>query len=358
MKSLRLLLLAPLLLPGCSAATGNTAPAPSDRAIPANIIVFIADGIGSTHFTVMDRTAGESSALRRFSHSGMVMTHSGDAIVTDSGASASAYATGHKARNRALSIAMDGKPKMTALEIAEQRGFATGLATTSAFFDATLAAFAAHSPTRYEHPQIIEQMMASGVDLVISNGLAAMGSEGRPPVSELGQRHDLVTVTDPAEMASAGDGRLLAVFPSFGENDLDHPDFPLPRITEFSIDRLGAQAERFFVVIETEATDTASHRNETADVLTGLDSLNEAVNVALDFAKQSDTLVILTGDHETGAFQIYEDRESPELALVWGTTGHTGQAIPVFAYGPGAERFTGWLDNTEVGQALIELVSN
>ncbi len=40
----------------------------------------------------------------------------------------------------------------------------------------------------------------------------------------------------------------------------------------------------------------------------------------------------------------------------WTTRSHSAAAVPVFAIGVGAERFTGWHDNTEVSKIMLDLV--
>jgi alkaline phosphatase len=40
--------------------------------------------------------------------------------------------------------------------------------------------------------------------------------------------------------------------------------------------------------------------------------------------------------------------------LGWTSGGHTASAVPVFAIGVGAERFTGWHDNTEIAPLIYE----
>lgn len=360
---IRAVLLATIATPllGCqTGATPQLPPAAASHAqseVPRNVIFFIADGMGSSHFTVMDRIEGRRSVLPGFSHTGMVQTHSANQMVTDSAASAVAYATGHKVINRQLSVSAVGTPLETVLEIAEERGMATGLMTTSAFWDATLAAFAAHEKSRYDHVPIIRQMLSKDVELVAGNRLEDLGTDGRPEAEELAEEFGYVLVTEPTRLADAPPGNLLAVFPG-QHNDMEHPAAPLSRLTEIAIERLSQDPDGFFLVIETEATDTASHNNDTMDVLDALRSLNRAVSVAMRYAESTgDTLILFTGDHETGDLSINDALIGGQLDLKWGTTGHTGQAIPIFAVGPGANLFTGWLDNTEVGVRLRSLVA-
>jgi alkaline phosphatase len=78
--------------------------------------------------------------------------------------------------------------------------------------------------------------------------------------------------------------------------------------------------------------------------------------VALDFAaSRDDTLVIVTGDHETGGLRITEGREQRKWRPEWSTLEHTGTAVPVFSFGAGAAEFAGFIDNTDLGKKLLAL---
>lgn len=336
------------LVPVCH-STQDAAPSPGDH--PRNVILFVGDGMGTTHFTVLHRIRGAESTLPRFTNAGLVTSHSASDIVTDSGAAATALATGVKTDNGALSVTPDGEPVETALELAEKSGRATGLVTTTGFWDATPAAFASHTPSRQNAEEIVRQILSSGVDLVISNGAEKFGVENRPTVEELAGEFGYTPIISAAGLTKR-DGKVLALFPG-NELDLDYEEAPLPVLTRFSIDQLSGDPDGFFLVVETEGTDTASHENETEAVLRSLRSLDEAVSIALDFARANgETLVLFTGDHETGAFEISPSGNGTDLKLDWFSKHHTGQALPVFAYGPGSEQFSGWHDNTDIGKTL------
>lgn len=345
--------LALLATAGCQTAPAPASPEPSR---PRNVIILIGDGMGASHFTVLDQIRAERSTLQRFHHAGMVTIHSADSLVPDSGSTATAIAAGVRTRNGSLSVTPDGEPVPTVLQLAEQAGKATGLITTTGFWDATPAAFAAHTPSRGATDEIVRQMLATGVELIISNKIETLEAEGRPTLDELAAIHGYHPVRSPSELLQASEGAILAVFPAV-ENDIDHPDAPLASLTRFAIERLSRDPEGFFLMVEHEGTDTASHRNLDREVLDSLRSLDEAVTVALDFARErGDTLVIFTSDHETGALQIGA-KEDGALELQWFSRRHTGQAVPLFAHGPGARDLSGWIDGPEIGIRLKKLIS-
>jgi alkaline phosphatase len=90
-------------------------------------------------------------------------------------------------------------------------------------------------------------------------------------------------------------------------------------------------------------------------LIDSLHSFDEAVGIALDYAAaHRDVLVVVTGDHETGGLQIHAEN-APELRLKWATEAHTGEAIPLFASGPGAQNLSGFIDGDELGRRLQAL---
>jgi len=83
----------------------------------------------------------------------------------------------------------------------------------------------------------------------------------------------------------------------------------------------------------------------------------KTVKEALDFAqKDKNTLVIVTGDHETGGFSILPGSKMAKLKTSFTTKKHTADLIPVFAYGPGSERFAGIYENTEIYHKMRKLL--
>jgi alkaline phosphatase len=81
-----------------------------------------------------------------------------------------------------------------------------------------------------------------------------------------------------------------------------------------------------------------------------------AVGLALDYqAEHPETLVLVTGDHETGGISLTYDADR-EIVMQYASGGHTGALLPLFAAGPGAERFGGIIRNDRVGLILMEIV--
>jgi alkaline phosphatase len=321
-------------------------------AAPKNIILFVGDGMGPAHFTAAKQFRGADFNIGKMRTIGLFTTNCADRNVTDSAAAASAFATGEKTKYEALSVDANGAPRRTALEAARALGKATGLVTTAEFYDATPAAFAVHVDYRRKYADVTNQMLKSGVDVIAGTGAQIFGKDPLPPLADLAKQYGYTLITDPKAIDSAPPSHALVAFESQND-DLDTPGAPLPKLARWALDRVSTNAKGFFLLIEEEGTDGSSHSNNVADLTKALKSFDEAVGVGLDFAStHPDTLVLVLGDHETGGMRIDETRAG-RFRMEWSSTEHTATAIPVFSFGPGSERFTGFFDNTDIGKTLL-----
>jgi alkaline phosphatase len=348
----------PLLLSGTAAllalAACAAAPQPAEEA-PRGIVLVVGDGMGSAHFSLARLLRGDEYRIGTMPEVGLVATDAANNLVTDSAAAATAFATGVKTNKGYIGADPSGAPARTVLELAEERGLATGLVTTAVFMDATPAAFAAHVASRDELGVIARQMTSRGIEVIASTGLEAFGNDGWPTVEELAQEGGYFAARSAAELAAADEGPVLAVLPSADLNG-QSPEVSLAELAAWSLERLSRDPDGFFLLLEHEGTDTASHRNVSPALMSSLVELDQAVGVVLDFARlEGDVLVIVVGDHETGGLQLAGMPGKPEL--VWRDDYHSGEAVPILAEGPGAAAFGRFLDNTEVGRALLDLVA-
>jgi alkaline phosphatase len=324
---------------------------------PKNVILLIGDGMGSAHFTAAKNLRGEAFRIGTMPVVGLHTTSCADRAVTDSAAAASALATGFKTNYEMVSI--DPKtqaPYPTVLELAEQRGKATGLVTTAYFWDATVAAFAAHAKHRHD-PGIDVQMLRSGVDVLVGTDYEDPAAEEiSPDQMKIAAENGFTIVSTRAQLEAAKGARVLAHFPN-QTRSMDVPEAPLPVLAKLAMERLDDDPDGFFLVVEHEGSDGTSHQNNQLELRKVLVSFDEAVGIALDFAKQrGDTLVLVTGDHETGGMRISETKTRSRWRIEWSTGDHTATAVPIFAYGPGAGAFGGFQDNTDVGKKLLAAV--
>jgi alkaline phosphatase len=346
-----------------SAAVGPATPPPAaPPALPdgpvRNLVLIVGDGMGlaqSAAARIRLLGADGRFLFERLPVTGLVETHPALGLITRSDAAATALASGAKTINGRLGESPAGRALPSLLERARDAGLVTGLVTTSEIVDATPAAFAAHVGSRYDYAEIGRQMAAAGVDLLAGGGREKLAPHGlgEGPLAEAAAR-GVAVVTDVAGLAAADRLPLWAVFPGhqLGEEPR-HPD--LRELAERALDLLGAEAHRrargFFLVLEEEGVDTAGHARSFERLAAAVARLDRAVDAAVRFATADGaTLVLVVGDHATGGLEIDHSSTRERLSVVWASSRHSGEPVPIYAYGPrDAElAFTGLHDNTEI----------
>ncbi len=351
---LRLVTLAALSTSACS--TGVTRDLP-----PRNLIVMIADGAGVAHWTLA-RSSREELAVREFPVAGLVDTRGHDHVVTGSAAGATALSTGTRTFFGAVAVGPDSTRLETVLEVARRQGMGTGLVTTASIADATPAAFAAHAVSRTEQVSIVQQIIGMPVDVVMGGGRRVFEIAGERVGIDLwaqaAERYEIVeSLTELEVVDTDSETALLGVF-ARGEMPPAAERSPsLATMMSVALDILDNRPEGFFLMVENEGTDTEAHRNAERDVLVAeMLDFDEAVRLALDFHRRvPETLVVVTADHETGGISLAA-AENRVDTLQYATGGHSAAFVPLFAVGPGAERFGGLKENREVGELLLEAV--
>ena len=109
-------------------------------------------------------------------------------------------------------------------------------------------------------------------------------------------------------------------------------------------------------MVEGSQIDWGGHANDIEYITSEFIEFNEAIDVALNFAKNnSNTLVIVTADHETGGLAITMGKtKGYEIVAGFNTGGHSATMVPVFSYGKFSELFGGIYDNTQIFHKMIE----
>lgn len=112
-------------------------------------------------------------------------------------------------------------------------------------------------------------------------------------------------------------------------------------------------------MVEGSQIDWACHRNDVNDTIKQTLCFDMAVKEAIDFAiRDKNTLVLVVADHETGGLAITGgDLKTKELEIKWAFKNHTALPSVLFAFGPGADKFSGVYDNTEIAKKLAELLN-
>ncbi len=326
-----------------------------------NVIYMIGDGMGLAHVSAALIDRGYAPlAMERAPFIGLAKTFSASHKVTDSAAAGTALATGHKTANGMIGVDPQDHPLETLLEQARDRGLATGLVVTCYIAQATPAAFMAHRRSRSDLQGIAADLVASGTDVFIGGGMLhfTQREDGRDLVAELEQKG--YAIARDMDQVMAFRGRKLAGIlapgdlPSMADGRGDY----LPRATGKALELLSAASPQgFFIMVEGSQIDHQSHANDAGGTIAEVLDFDEAVGVAFDFADtHPGTLVIVTADHETGGLTVPGAKNDKGAEYKFSTGGHTGILVPVFAYGTGAQHFTGVFDNTDLPRIIRQLL--
>ncbi|GAA0879164.1 alkaline phosphatase [Algoriphagus jejuensis] len=325
---------------------------------PKNIIFMVGDGMGVAQiYAGMTGNHGHLN-LEQFPVVGFHKNQASNAFVTDSAAGATAFSCGVKTYNGAIGVDADGNPVPTILEIAEEKGLATGMVATCSITHATPASFISHQASRSLDENIAMDFLATDIDVFIGGGrkFFANRSDSVNLVDSLKSRSYQIA-NSIEEVQQIKSGKLAAFLADeqqsrFSEGRGDE----LVKSTEVALDLLKTNKKGMFLMVEGSQIDWGGHANNTQYIIEEMIDFDHAIGKVLEFAKaDGNTLVIVTADHETGGFTI--NKGSTETGMVEGkfTTGsHTGVMIPVFAYGPGSEAFAGIYENNEIFHKMLK----
>ncbi len=324
-----------------------------------NIIFMIGDGMGVAAVNAAITASPTALNFQRFQHTGFCTTFSLSDYITDSAAGGTALATGSKTRNGVLGQDTLGNKFKTILEIAEENGLATGLVATSSITHATPAAFIAHIAGRNSYEDIALEFLKTDIDVFIGGGINNFfrRADGQNLLDSLTARGYQVDTTLES-ILSANTLKLAGLTAPFhNPYRLDGRGDMLPLASQKAIDILSQNPKGFFLMIEGSQIDWAGHGNLQANLIDETLDFDKAVGLALDFAqKDGHTLVVVTADHETGGVTITGgDVNKHETVLTFSTGDHTAVMVPVFAFGPGSENFTGIMDNTDFFKEFVKL---
>ena len=326
---------------------------------PKNVIFLIGDGMGvSQIYAGLTANRGHLN-LERVKVIGFHKNQASDNYITDSAAGATAFATGKQTYNGAIGLDSVKVPATTLLEMAEQKGLATGLVSTCDITDATPSSFIAHQLKRSMHEEIALDFLKTPVDVVIGGGRKYFEKrkDGMNLLDSLRKKGYQVQST--LDVDGITKGPLVALYAE--ENPIkvmEGRGDALLKSTKKTLEILNQNKKGFFVMIEGSQIDWGGHANDTDYIITEMVDFDKSIGFALDFAaKDEETLVIITADHETGGMALMGGNiKTGEVKAAFTTKGHTGQMIPVFAFGPGAEVFGGIYNNydifTKIKQAL------
>ncbi len=326
---------------------------------PKKVIMMIGDGMGVAHVFAGLTANGGHLFLENFKQVGFSKTQSSNKYITDSAAGGTALSSGYKTYNGAIGVNKDTVAVKTILEMAEDKGMSTGLVSTSAITHATPASYIAHCDNRATYEEIAADFLKTDIDVFIGGGYKhfAERKDKRDLTKEL-QQKDYQVLRNMNEIAQVKSGKLAGLTANEHNEPYPKRKMDLPLATQTALNILNQNKKGFFIMVEGSEIDWGGHQNNTIYVVNEMLDFDRAIGKALEFAaNDGETLIVVTADHETGGMAIVNgDMQTGMVKAAFPTGGHTGTMVPVFAYGPGAENFTGIMENTDIPKKIMNLL--
>lgn len=321
-----------------------------------NVIFLIGDGMGLSQITAA-AYANCGLTLMNFNYIGLQRNNALGAFTTDSAAGGSALATGERHANRHISMTEEGEAVPSLSDWFRGKGLPVGVVTLGNAVDATPTAFYGHSVERDNVDELTRCLLDTPVDLLCGSGIRQFTErgDGIDLIGELSKNYRFVRSIDEI---NAAEGRVVCIDERMDEAAEESNLGLLAEATRAAIDKLQERGDKgFFLMVEGAKIDYAGHSRCLPGSVIEMLSFDLAVAEALKFDDENgQTLVVVTADHETGGLVLLDgDEQSGRIMGVYTTDDHTPAMLPVFAYGPGADRFCGTYLNTEIARRIREL---
>ncbi len=253
-----------------------------------------------------------------FEAAGSAVTYDSCSFAPDSASTATSIATGRKTYSGMINVNEDATERFEAIseKLHSRKGWKIGIVSSVNLNHATPAAFYAHQASRNNYYEIGLEMISSGFEYFAGGGLKRVTGpkKDRPDLYSLAEKAGYKIARTQAEAAAmtAADGKILIIDEHLADSDamsydMDRRDgeWRLADYVSKGIEVLDNE-KGFFMMCEGGKIDWACHANDAGATVTDTLALADAVQVAIDFAGKhpGETLIIVTGDHETGGLTI------------------------------------------------------
>ncbi|MCX7775143.1 MAG: alkaline phosphatase [Rectinemataceae bacterium] len=291
------------------------------------VFFFVGDGLAMPQIMATEAFANALSSrdvsVKRLAFSqlpvtGLCTTYDAGSLITDSASAGTAFASGNKTLNGVIN--MDpGKTKTykTIAEYAKEQGRKIGVISSVSIDHATPASMYAKSPSRGNYYEIAVQLTTSNFDYFGGGGFVQPTGKNKDKTSvyELAAARGYTIANTKAAIDNlkSGAGKVIAISPVLQDSsamkyDIDREpgELGLADFVRKGVELLQNSPEGFFIFVEGGKIDWACHANDAASAIRDTLAFDEAVRVALSFAEKhpQETLVLVTGDHETGGMAI------------------------------------------------------
>lgn len=308
-----------------------------------NVIYIIGDGMGKEHITAGELAYGElfdfTSWKMASSNTNSLDSNGCATVLTDSAASGTALATGVLTTNGMIGMNQQGEHVDTILDFAQSLGKSTGVLTTDQLFGATPGAFSGHVESRDNTARIITTQIQSGVNFLA--GSTDSSCTKKQPMIKKNEYKYAESLEDARGMMDAE--KLYCQLDLEGNFHGDTA-VKLADATSLALDFLSKDEDGFVLMIEQAHIDKYSHNNDFVGMIGMVKSLDETVDVVMQWiGDRTDTLVIITADHETGGLCVsskenalantYTTSDGTDIYYSFHSGGHTDADVGMFMYG-------------------------
>jgi len=290
------------------------------------VFLFIGDGmampqVSSAEVFSTARSSKDISVTKlgfsQFPVTGLTTTYDAGTFITDSASAGTAIATGNKTLSGVINMDASKTQKFKPItEYIRDKGMKIGIVSTVTLNHATPASFYAQAASRSNYYDIAVQLAKSDIDYFGGGSILQRTGKGKDQQDavEIAKANGFtyVDTKDGFNALKPGNGKVIAVSPRLQDDgampyDLDRKpgDLSLADFTKKGIELLD-NSKGFFLMVEGGKVDWACHANDAGAAISDILSLDAAVRVALDFAAKhpKETLIVVTGDHETGGLTI------------------------------------------------------
>ncbi|MBR0112753.1 MAG: alkaline phosphatase [Clostridia bacterium] len=296
-----------------------------------NVILMIGDGMGENSIEWTKAELGYKAFMDTLPYQGYSQTDSLSGT-TDSAAGATALSCGKRVYNSnlcTLSVLIDGQGAVVCSyknlsEVAKSMGKRAGIVTSDQNSGATPAGFSVHTYKRELAEEITAQQKDCGLDLIWA---ADNGLSNKEEFEAAGWTY-AQSLTELTRVEN-GERSFAAISGSICFETGSKSDAPLSTLTTMAIKNLD-NPDGFFLTVEGAHIDKNSHSNNKEGMMKALMEFDKAVENAVAYASErSDTIVVVTADHETGGITYNEETKSYEY-----TSGnHSNVDVPLRIYG-------------------------
>ncbi len=337
-----------------------------EATVPKYIFVFIGNGMGKNHpimtqYRMQQQDSFAKVDFLEFPVQLHTKTHSANKEITDAAAGATAIACGVKTNNGFIGLDSDGNVVENIAELAKKNNRKVGLISSSNLNNVTLAAFFSHTKMQKDYYTLGYNLIKADYDFIAGGVLLNHTIANKKRLYDLAEEQGytiLRNLKNINELNIAEGEKILATVPRRMEYNR-HPrygDVALAELVQFGIDFL-MNENGFVMVVESGLIGINSHANQSNAVIGEMEEFNEAVNVAYEFVKHfpSNSLIIVTGDRDTGELQTMDNRN-----FYWKSYGNSSRDVISYIYGFKQEVFAAEgqdrIENSDIGLKLKEFL--